>query len=591
MADGCSPDNLGYGVLPGSVLSQGRVHNGRGWSDELAAKWEEDNRIYIEFEKARFHLQYGDTKRATNMELAKEAYGDGKTGDFKTILDVLGPKYALAPTEVLPKKFMDPIAKRMRDFNRTYGADSPEAYKAAWKEKISPMAESVQQELIRAANTLPGDELDRFLKDRYGMKREDVNLAMDHLEWWRQGGPTIAMAGMNKGQAALKKLINNASGAMARFNVLWTVYNVGDMGRIASAATFKSPTAGVLPVLKAAIKTARSGAFTPVKELGRVQAGDFSREYATQWFDPFHASTVLQKNFAYHLDKELGGDGFGLLSSHVFDYENWNVPSWHQTNDPLKADVFKLGRYMLAESLYLRNTTARALGFGNGTAAERVAAMPQAAAELAMYMGTRAILFGVEAVIPAELALVLKNAMGEDKYKEMVATINQAAPLNLVGKATQAGLDAVFGENVVKENIGANTSVSFVQVPILGVGLKAFSSMMEKLDKETVESVQNIASFTGDEPLPAKAAQLAGVASAAMNLTGYMPLINNTTNTKMLFAISDAMGDPHNYKKGATGIAKAFLGYNAARQAKKSDTSIDFMMLDNLEEPDGLHAN
>lgn len=565
MGDACSPEILAEALLPSMELSEGRMHTPQGVHKALLQRWAEDNRLWVEFEQGRFNLQYGDVKRRSNYELFKEgikAQGGKEPSKVENLIKIIRPAYQQAPTEAFPDKFMNPIAKKMRAFNRKHHGKPVAEYRKAWKEEITPLMEMLQIDLMRTAQ-LPAKQQAKLLKEQYDLKPNQVNHVMETVDWWAKAGPTMLpeppKSDVGKGVVAF---INNVSDSQRRWNLPWIMYNVDDAIRITAGAAFKSPTGGVLPAVKAILKTVAGNPFKANPNLKGVESGDPLRDgQAGEWWEPFHLSTVAQKNYAYHLDKELGGDGMGLLSSNVLEYENWNTPSFFRNHTQMESKIFGLGRFMLAEANYNLRLVRRTFGF------EGAAKMPQAAGELLTRAVLKSAMFGIPSVIPAEVMWVLKDNMEEKEYNDLIKTMESIPNTNYVGKGLQAGMDVLFGENVVKIDTGKAFGTGILPIPLLGLALRSSTAQLEGVGKNAMNTVAKLSQGEWGQ---------AGIHSTALALTmmsviGIGPAPARSQQVvKMITAIGESLGDDVNEKQKAVTLTKALLGEKLVKKGEDS---------------------
>lgn len=571
MGDACSPENLVDAVLPAVEELNGRVSGDLFNENRLQKTWENNPRVWLEYYNTKAAIETQNFgKRYNPVQLLDVARPEGVKTEMQERIEAIkrfgGGNYILAPTERFNKGFTAPLAKKLRAFDAKYQYGSKE-YAEAWKNEITPAVEKIQSGILNASNNLKKDTAyHKFIKDTYDLEPAQARDAMRYLTWLGQGGPTAAK---RYGLAEDMKDYNKATRAfvqnIATWNLPWTIYNVGDMGRVTSGfLTDKRFTIDKFPKIVTAMAKAFNFKEGLPPELERITGGDEFRKGTKGGAGIFEMSNIMQRKYAYALDKELGGGGMGLMSSHVFDYEPWNAPEIYWDKDDAGNQLMRLGRFMMAESTRNYNLVKEMVkGSDRGRA--------RAAAELASDYMIKAMMFGTTAAMPLETEWLMQAAMGKDNYeqfKEGLSKLNPAGEKGSIGGSIQGLADAAFGNGKVDANIGKSMQPSFLVLPRFGMGAQQITAGIGKTGSSALEAIENLRK--GDT---GKAA-MQGLASA-MTVVNFMypgqtvlgSIGTSVQSTKIVEAIADTIG-AKNPKTFATEMTKAVIGSRNAKQDK-----------------------
>lgn len=575
MGDACSPENMVDAILPAIDELNGRVGGDLFEQSDLTRRWQANPRLWFEYYNTKQAIQAGDFgKKQTPYKIYETMRPQAEPGKVGEVVKAArrwgGGEFIVAPTERFGKGFMTPLTKRLRAFDAKYDYGSAE-YSQAWKNEITPMVEKVQAGILNASENIKSDKAyHKYIKETYGLEPNQVRDAMRYLDWMREGGPTRRQRyGTAEDMTTYEKATRSFISNIARWNIPWTIYNMGDMGRVTSGFV-ADPRFKVSKLPKILTSLARSFNFAEgmPKELEKIQGGDAFREETKGKFGIFELSNQMQRKYAYNLDKALGGDGMGLMSSHVFDYEPWNSPEIYWDKDSAGNQLLRLGRFLMAE-------TQRYQGLLKEVARGSERGRARAATELASDLAIKGMLFGTGAAIPVEVDAVMGAALGDEwnKFKEGMAKITPFEGQGVIGGITQDMADGVFGKNKVEVDYGKTLQAGFVVLPRFGAGAQQVAAGVERPFKRALKAVES--AREGDTMAASLNATAASVA-----LLNWLPvmqsvpasMLNSAQSAKFIEAAADTVG-AKNPKAYATAMTKAAIGANNAKQAKKGSNS------------------
>lgn len=469
-----------------------------------------------------------------------------------------------APSDALPGKFWRPIDAKITKFETDSRSidrktkQGREEYYLKYQDRIGAAARETMKKLGDILQTTKGKKLDIELSKKYGLDRSNIAEAMDYLDWLAKGGHT--QPGLSN-TAIIGTVTRAFPAAMARMNLGWTIYNIGDISRI--AAVYAPKKGGIESIAKGLKRTfidngGPIGAFKRIKDLeakGVYEAsGGLERE---NWgnFDPFSWSVTLQKNLAYNISKAHGEDGFTGLKNASFDYKPWDASPLFR-NAVLNQTGLGLARFTINEFYWHGRTLKKAI-LGD----------TEAASTLGLYFAAKSLLFGTASVLPE----VIYNAALSDEQKEEWDKINKEVPfLNLVGK----GFDDLFkGLGLEAE---ADFSKSMQPGVFLGGRFQAISSTLTRAMEAPGKVAKDVVTGDGtgaalDSVVGAMSlANLFWVANPAQGLAGAVGnnILNTTTSTKVVKKFAEYNEEKWSKNKFGREILKALFG---ERNVKKGD--------------------
>lgn len=564
MGEACSPDNMAKNIIP--ALEDTAV--GRYDPEQqraMAKRWENSPVDYLQYYKAADKvMNNGRTSKAS--ELLQKARNQGidttksKAG-LKELWKFSTGRLALAAPERFGKTFTADISKTVRALSAKYDTSSNE-FKSAYNKVVVPMVRKKMGAIVRAGKIIKDDNLYRsHIKNVYGLEPDEVVDAVHYLEWLEAGGAHQVGLPDSSGMKLLGNVGSNIAKASAKFNVTWALYNVADLGRLTSGiiadARIKSPK-DAFKVAKGIIK----GAFGDLPpELKNIEGADPARDIETaSKLDPFAQTVALQRRIAWEADRSLGGDGYGYMSSHVFDYHPYEAPEMLWGTGEGARTLFRLGRFMMAEAARTQRLLRTAIGGGNQGRA-------RAMAEMATDWAIKSALFSVPAILPQELDKAGKLAFGDDEwgaYKEDLAKLNPVSEKGVITDALQGVADGLFGENKVAIKMDDSVRTGgLLRFDYLGNFPRAEQGTVDRLWNAPAKAVYDIQQGDGVGVI------MNGLvmASAAGNIKGITPV----QLTKLLQAYAESH-DAENPKKFATEMTKAVIGYNSAKQADETSS-------------------
>lgn len=558
MGEACSPENMAKNIIPAlEDTAVGRYDPEA--QKAMAKRWENSPIDYLQHYKAVDRVRNnGRPLRAS--ELLQKARNQGidvttKNEGLKDIWKFSTGRMALAAQERFGKTFMADISKAVRGLSAKYDTDTNE-FKSAYNRIVVPMVRKKMGAIVRAGKIIKDDNLYKsHIKNVYGLEPDEVIDAVHYLEWLEAGGAHQVGLPDSSGKKSIGQIGSRISKAMARYNVPWALFNVADLGRLASGiiadARIKTPM-DAFRVSKGIMK----GVFGKLpEELKKIEGSDPSRDIETAGkLDPFAQTVALQRRVAWEADKALGGDGYGYMSSHVFDYHPYEAPEMLWETGEGSRMLFRLGRFMMAESSRTQRLLRTAIGGGEQGRA-------RALAEILTDWAIKSALFGVPAIIPTELNTAGKLIYGDDEwkeYKENLAKLNPISDDGVVTDSIQGAVNAFFGEGKVKVSMDDSVRTgALMRFDYLGNFPRAEQGSIDRLWNAPVKAIYSVKTGDGLGVIM----NLATMASAIGNVKGISP----TQITKLLEAIAESH-DAKNPKKFATEMTKAVIGYNSAKQ-------------------------
>lgn len=572
MGNQCSPENLKK-LLPIYGEASGQTRMTESQRTDMQRQWERDalavREIALIQQKVRENQPRALTANKVYQSLRKATKREPKNDSermarkaWEAVIKLQAPTFADAASVALPSKFIKPLFNKMK---ATYGESlgkPMELQKAKWKAEIAPLAEKIEAGILKSFVRIKDPKKRaKFLEDTYGLKGWQTDAAMEYLDWVKNGAH-LQTARADKAGELVKAAITPLARANAMFNLPWTMYNVLDLHRVASGAAFRSPTAGVMPTLRALKKSLRQG-FTPEPELeSKLEAGDLFRETVNvgSKLDPFSNSVTFQRNFAYHLDKELGGDGYGLISSHVFDYLPFDRPELLRNTGGGTGTIFRLAKFMANESNYLKRLLGRAFGLRDKET------QAQAVGELMVWTAGRLALLGSDNVLPSEIMWLMEQVVGKEAMEEFTETVDELTGINWMDNLLQASVDTVMGEGAVDVEFSRGADVGLSSFPKMGLTFRQLGSKGKAIAKQLGKIIGS------DEPVDTKVLRGLTMGMHISNIFPYIPhvpipqigVFNNNTLTKMVNAWADSYDLEESAAK--TKYVQAVLGYYGAEK-------------------------
>lgn len=337
----------------------------------------------------------------------------------------------IAPNTRVPKRVFDALHNELKAFTAGTATGTRADAKLEYEKSVAPKAERWLAYFERAVNDVPqgGKDMTAYLQnDGMDMNATDIHDTVNWLRWLSEGGLHFNKNQKSDGWNPVLQNLDNFSAGVMRMNVKWATSNVAELYRVAA---FYKPKA-VMSGFQKAMKATKGNLFVEIPEL---QAQGV---YETQWergeklypdanafdaaigaalkvsdrFDVFRATINMQKNIAWYVDKEAGGDGWTGQAKAVLDRPWWDMPMMYSDNR-LK-NTLSMTRYLYSE-------TAQYLSLIKNAKEKPM--------DLINYTLIRAAVFGVPSVIPEPVWAIISKMMGDDEMEEFQNTLNAINPI------------------------------------------------------------------------------------------------------------------------------------------------------------------
>lgn len=570
MGKSCQDENL-TALVEGSALATGRIfYTDKGAMGKLQDEIGILGRPLVEMQRAVIGLTEGAKPKYIDMIEAEKANKAGLKASAP-IKALMGGNWDNAKA-YFPEKFFNPIEKTVKGWEANnkdilnpdgtaQKGKQAEALKR-WKDEIGDdFQTAITDVVLLSKESLTPKQFNDAIKEAYGLSngplptQRAVMHGLEYLQWLADGAHFQYKTGEGEVERGVGKVLGNLMASRGRNNPTWIIGNLVDMGRVSAVPLSQGKP---LAMFKALAKTFAGGATSRQKELegkgiydletdaGREELGD----------DAFAQSVYMQKNYAYHLDKELGGDGKGLLETHVFESRPWTQAPAYRDSTKGFNNGMRLMRFVVAETRYFQRMTYDAVNWTNPQKAV------QATGEMLAYMIPRALVFGVSAVIPHEVEYLIEQGMGKEDWGKIKTALNDLPFINVGGKIIQGGVNAtaqVLGAESQKVDVGKFLQPGILLNPKIGYALTQIGGTLESVGKRAVSSAKNTAEGKyGEATLNALAGTM-----AVLNMTPYrMGNLNSALTTKLLNGWADAFGEEQGFDgdKSYKNTLKAIFG-------------------------------